>query len=355
MSASSTVRRCAVVGVGARTPLGLSAPAAAAAVYAGISATARHAFMLDQAAAPMMVCADALLDPGAVMEDRLTTMAASAALESAQVLIDAGVDPGELPLVLALPETRPGLVASAGHHVEDAVRLALTSRGLSLGQGVWCNDGHAGGVLALQEGVRRIVTGQADHCLVGGVDSWLVPETLEWLDAQERLHSDTCIWGFCPGEAAGFCLLASPTSPLLSQRPALLDILMLATAREPKAANAGGVCIGEGLTAAFHGALAGLAGGQRVAHTLCDMNGEVWRADEYGFAVLRTTEHFTDEADYNAPATSWGDVGAASVPLLLGLVATVARRPYARGPRTLLASSSLGNLRGAVLVEARVA
>jgi 3-oxoacyl-[acyl-carrier-protein] synthase-1 len=174
------------------------------------------------------------------------------------------------------------------------------------------------------------------------------------LDAQERLHSDACIWGFCPGEAAGFCLLASPRSPLLSRRPALLDILALSTAREPKAANAGGVCIGEGLTAAFHGALSGLAGGQRVAHTLCDMNGEVWRADEYGFAVLRTTEHFTDEAEYDAPATGWGDVGAASVPLLLGLVATAMQRP-ARGTHTLVASSSLGDLRGAVLVEARLA
>lgn len=355
MSASSSVQRCAVVGVGARTPLGLSAPAATAAVYAGISANARHAFMLDQVAAPIVVCADALLDPGVAIADRLMTMAASAALEAAQVLSDTGVEPGELPLVLALPEERPGLEASAGHHVEQAVRLALASQGLSLSPAVCYHSGHAGGVLALQDGVRRIATGQADHCLVGGVDSWLVPETLEWLDAQERLHSDTCIWGFCPGEAAGFCLLASPSSPLLSRRPVLLDILGLATARESKTANAGGVCIGEGLTAAFQGALSGLADGQRVAHTVCDMNGEVWRADEYGFAVLRTTEHFTDKADYDAPATNWGDVGAASVPLLLGLVATAARSPYARGPRTLVASSSPSDLRGAVLVEAQIA
>ena len=47
----------------------------------------------------------------------------------------------------------------------------------------------------------------------------------------------------------------------------------------------------------------------------CDMNGEPYRADEYGFACLSYQGVSSSPAsDFIAPADCWGDVSAASAP-----------------------------------------
>ena len=49
----------------------------------------------------------------------------------------------------------------------------------------------------------------------------------------------------------------------------------------------------------------------KVSDVYCDLNGEPYRADEFGFAALRTKEHFASASDFVAPADCWGDVAAA--------------------------------------------
>lgn len=68
--------------------------------------------------------------------------------------------------------------------------------------------GHADGVVGMQAGADLIASGEADLVLIGGIDSYLNADTLEWLDETEQLHSENNIYGFCPGEVAGFVLLA---------------------------------------------------------------------------------------------------------------------------------------------------
>src|SRR5262245_2803425 len=53
--------RVYVVGTGASTAIGLSAPATAAAVRAGIAGMVRHPFLIDKMAAPMLICANPVL------------------------------------------------------------------------------------------------------------------------------------------------------------------------------------------------------------------------------------------------------------------------------------------------------
>ena len=84
------------------------------------------------------------------------------------------------------------------------------------------------------------------------------------------------------------------------------------------------------------------------------MNGEAYRADEFGFMLARTSERFVDSSDFTAPADSWGDVGAASGPLFVLLAAAAAMKGYARGPLTLLWTSSEGGERAAALFLADV-
>lgn len=75
--------------------------------------------------------------------------------------------------------------------------------------------------------------------------------------------------------------------------------------------------------------------GAKIDATLCDQNGEAYRADEFGFMLARTSEGFVNPADFEAPADCWGDVGAASGPLFVVLAAMAAKKGYAKGPRTL--------------------
>jgi 3-oxoacyl-[acyl-carrier-protein] synthase-1 len=113
------------------------------------------------------------------------------------------------------------------------------------------------------------------------------------------------------------------------------------------------VCIGEGLSAAFQQALAGLpSGNARVDHTICDMNGEPYRGNEFGFARLRSSGRFAAGSEFDTPADCWGDVGAASGPLFAILAAFAARKRYAPGPLTLLWASSQGGGRAAALLQA---
>jgi len=181
------------------------------------------------------------------------------------------------------------------------------------------------------------------------VDSSLEPKQLEALDIAGRLNSANWSWGFTPGEAAGFCLVTTGgVASHLGLTP-LAELLGVATAREAKLMRTQTVCIGEGLTAAFRGVLDPR---HRVAHSYCDLNGETYRADEFGFAICRTREAFEDAGGFTAPAECWGDVGAASGLLSLMLPLTAWSRGYSKGAVKLVWSSSASMpLRAAALLK----
>ena len=134
----------------------------------------------------------------------------------------------------------------------------------------------------------------------------------------------------------------------------LARIEAAATVDEPNRIKTETVCIGEGLTQAVREVLEALPPQTMIDDTICDQNGEAYRADEFGFMLARTSERFVDAADFQAPADCWGDVGAASGPLYVTLAATAARKDYAKGPRTLVWTSSEGGERTAVIVHADV-
>ena len=166
-----------------------------------------------------------------------------------------------------------------------------------------------------------------------GSDSYMEPETLEWLEANDQVHSagpENNPYGFVPGEAAGFVLLASTAPAGRYNLPAALELLTAATAKETKLIKTDAVCTGEGLTALFR-ALAGEPPTVKADHLYCDMNGEPYRADEFGFATIRAGGLFRDPSVFTAPADCWGDVGAASGPLFLVLIDAATQKWYAPG------------------------
>jgi 3-oxoacyl-[acyl-carrier-protein] synthase-1 len=342
-----------IVANGARTPLGLRAAPSAAAYRAGISGVSEHPFMIDQVGDPMPGCLDAQLDPGMMGPARLLAMAETALLEACAPLGDARARHLRLPVYLGLPEIRPGFTPKDA----EAVRSGLARfEGLpiEISEVNIFTEGHAAGLSALAKANEQIHKGAIEACLVGGVDSYFNPDTMEWLDENRQLVGAISRSGFVPGEGAGFCLLMSEHARAQLALTALARVLAVAMGRETKLMKTSDICLGVGLTAAVQNAVGCLAPPSETVHAvICDINGERYRGEEWGFVCLRLSRYFDDPTAYWSPADCWGDMGAASGPLFAMLACQAAVRGYGKGPRTMLWASSECGLRAAAILDTR--
>jgi 3-oxoacyl-[acyl-carrier-protein] synthase-1 len=353
--ASEQASAVCAVGIGAVTSVGLSAPTTATAVRAGVTGFGEHPFMLDRAGQRLIVARCPHLGGEIRGPDRLCALAVPAAREALAVL---GDKLRNLPPVLAivgLPPSRPGGSEQFGQAVAEALAAALRTD-CPIADVEIIATGHCAGLMALEKATRTIRDGKAEFCLVGGVDSYLEPQTLEWLEECDQIHGagiHNNAWGFIPGEAAGFCLLASPSALKEHRLQVGCEVLAVATTRENNLIKTDSVCLGQGLTEAFRQVFSALPSPLlKIDQIICDMNGEPYRADEFGFTIARTSERFVAAGQFLAPADCWGDVGAASGPLFLMLASAAAGKGHGKGPLTLGWTSSESGERSAVLIKA---
>jgi 3-oxoacyl-[acyl-carrier-protein] synthase-1 len=341
-----------IAAVGARTPVGLDAASAAAAVRAGISALSEHPYLVDRAGQPMPCALDAHIDPAVIGPGRFLLLAEGALREACAPLGGIGAQPLPMPIFLGLPERRPGF--SEGNALE--IRSGLSRlEGLPVRPSTVTafTEGHAAGLVALAAAVRQMEQGEFDMCLVGGVESYFHADTMEWLDQNRQLSGTVSRSGFIPGEAAGFCLVVTERCRQRLGLISLATVQACAFGREEKLIRTADMCLGEGLSATVRGAVDQVLGsGERINDIYCDINGERYRGEEWGFVCLRHAGYFDDPLDYQCPASSWGDVGAASGPLFMMLACQAAARGYAKGPRCMLWASSEGGLRAAGVLAA---
>lgn len=350
MATGVGAQKVQIVGVGACTALGPDVPSTAAAVRAAITGFADHPYMIDKAGDPMVLARASYLPEPSDYNGRFVALAVPAAKEALSPLTAGKKQVSGIPLVLGLPPARPGRPQNLDAEVIQRFRSELGDGSLfSATRAVAI--GHAAGLAALEQAWRLIRAGEIEACLVGGVDSYEDADTLEWLDGLEQLHSKTNKWGFVPGEGAGFVLLSSPLFAQKYKLQPLGEVLTAALAKEQHLIKTDSVCIGEGLTAAFKAALDAMPVPNDPIHqTVCDMNGERYRADEFGYTIVRTANRFADPGEFLAPADCFGDIGAASVPLHIALAVTAGQKGYDSGPNTLLwASSEAGERAAAVL------
>jgi 3-oxoacyl-[acyl-carrier-protein] synthase-1 len=343
-----------MIGLGASTSVGRDAWASAAAVRAGISGFMQHPYMIDTAGQPMRAAIAPWLDIGLSGVDRFEALLFPAIDQALAPVAEERTSPLRIALSLGLPSPRPGLANDLSSSLVKT--LGKKYRQVFSAVATFPN-GHAAGLLALDAAAKKLEQGAFDACVVAGVDSYIEPETLEWLEDGDQLHSAGPLnnaWGFIPGEGAGAILI---TRGEIAERLRLMPlaiVLAVGTAFEPKRIKSDTVCIGEGLTQAFRGALAQLPNGIKVTDVYCDMNGEPYRADEYGFTGLRTKEAFEAVSDFVAPADCWGDVAAAGAPLHLMLAAIAGAKGYARGNVAFAwASAEPGERAAALLATGR--
>ena len=347
--------RIFITALGATTAVGRTAWASAAAVRAGVSGFTEHSSLTDDAGQALRVAMAPWLDEQLYGIARFEALLFPAIDEALNALPTSTPSTSRWAIALAQPSPRPGLPEDFSRQM-----LAHLSQryGPVFGATAAFPAGHAAGLVALQAACVKLRTGALDGCVVAGAESWLEPQTLKWLESCDQLHGAGPLnnaWGFIPGEAGAALLLMRESVAHTHSLPLLAEVLGVGTAHEPKRNHTESVCIGEGLTQAFRAALAALPAGQRVSNIYCDMNGEPYRADEFGFTALRTKEHFDSVSDFNAPADCWGDVSAAGGLLHLILACAAAHKGYAKGPLTLAWASAEMGERAAALVATAAA
>ncbi len=351
----SSVSKVYVAGIGMITAIGETAGMTAAAVRAGISGY-QHVDEYDRSADPfkMALVPEAILPPlnkeleriGLAARQRRLLRLSVLAMQEALQMYPANKP---LPLFLAGPETLPECAPALR---SDFVHLLNTQAGISIDSTMSriFATGRAGGFQAIDMAFRYFEATGNDYALVGGIDTCLDLYLLATLDKEARILTEERQDGFVPGEAAGFLLLMSEGA-----REKMGDLPFTAV-YPPGLANETGHRYsqepyrGDGLSKAFRHAIANAdikTSGVSIASLYSSMNGEGLAAKEYGVAVTRNQTKFAENVQHNHPADCFGDIGAAFVPVLAGIIASH-KRPSNQA--TLVYCSSDKQLRGAMVV-----
>ena len=338
-----------VVCANAVTPLGYDLPSTATAVRAQMSSF-RETYMVDRAGEPIVASIVEGLKEDCIGPERVVDLALAALQPVMADISEKGVEVGSFPIFLSLPMTRPGTEI-----LEDVMYVALAS--VFGGEGARDylrirSEGHASTIRCLEDAVGILAKGEAELCLIGGVDSYWQYEVLDCLDQIRRLRSDRNLDGFIPGEAAAFVLLMTPHyAQRLGMNP-MAELGVVANAHEPQPLNVDGVSIGEGLSSALRSIVSSNdLHPAMIDWVVCDMNGESYRSMEWSYAWLRTGKHFRDPVELWHPADCYGDVGSASGALLLAITAEALDKGYGRGQTALVFTSSDGPLRSAAVLR----
>jgi hypothetical protein len=155
-------------------------------------------------------------------------------------------------------------------------------------------------------------------------------------------------YGSVPSEGACFLLLASEET--IPEQAPIGQILSVFRSKELEDITRPRGIIGRGLAKAFRDA-AGYAPPDRL---ISDLNGERWRAEEFGFAVSAAGAPISDLASIvETPALYLGDCGVAAGPIFaaLALVDSPEQKKRATGPVGMISMSSRGQERAIMFLE----
>jgi 3-oxoacyl-[acyl-carrier-protein] synthase-1 len=341
-----------VLGVGAATSIGLTALATAAAVAGNICRYQHDQSMRHyETGEPVTLAMMSSLPDAWTAIERMLWFARLALEQAVAPLLELLATP-RVSILLSIPPERPGLSAATLHAGVRAELVRLPFSVVQQACGVY-DRGHEGGISALLRARELIEQNACDICIVGGFDCGRDGPFLDWLAQGRRLKSETAPTGLVPGEGAAFLLIGSATVARRYGLTVLAGLSAAYTAVEPHPWYLGRSTQGRGLSEAIGGAFKhGLQEGKRADVTYCDLSGEPWRADEWSMAYLRTAAQHGDPLAIRHPADCWGDVGAASAPLLLVTALLDLQHRRARGDRALVwCASDTRPFRGAALLD----
>ena len=211
-------------------------------------------------------------------------------------------------------------------------------------------EGHDGVIRLVQTAVQELRTGMIERCVVGGIDSYVEQSKLQSFDALRLLLGPEDSHGFIPGEAASFLLLERVDAARYRNARFQAIIGPIGVADEPQHRFSKSLTTGTALAMAIKRVLdQPVCTGTRIHLVISDLNGDHWRAHEWGNALIKLKEdHELRSAEVLLPAESFGELGAAeaAVAICIGVRAFV--RNYAKTKTVLLTASSYNGSKAAM-------
>ncbi|MCA9708333.1 MAG: hypothetical protein KDK70_20960, partial [Myxococcales bacterium] len=176
--------------------------------------------------------------------------------------------------------------------------------------------GRIGVLEAVQLAEEHFQHRRYERVIVLAVDSLTDGTGLSWLAAQGRLKHDHNPVGLAPGEGAAAFMLEARWAADARSAPALGHVEAVASARGAPFPDAIEGPQGSGLAEVIQAVLT--TSGAPLPYTcetLTDLNGEQWRAQQYGYAQVRVPRDLWNSDIIDLPAASVGDVGTAMAAL----------------------------------------
>ncbi|MCP4296103.1 MAG: hypothetical protein GY786_10890 [Proteobacteria bacterium] len=338
-----------VLKCGCATPVGETSVFSAAAVRVQFNGIVQHKEFIDSTWEPMRLGLAPYMNPDFDLELQFNALAEQALEEILAYIDELKVKIKLIPVILGLPEERPGVSEALGKSLTEYLHEPFEKVGTSA-EFELLHEGHISTISALSRAKELLK--ENDFCIVGGVDSYVDKSTLEWLDKEKkRTLSSERVDGFIPGHGAGFCLLGSGESVEKYNLEAEAKILSFATSEEEMDYDSGENSSGKGLIEAVEQTLTVLEENRKVDQIFSSMNGESYHAQEYAGIALKFGSRISDITDFIAPYQAWGDIGAAIVPVLISLMIEAGKDEYGKGPVNLITASSLSKARGSALLE----
>ncbi|RAZ92490.1 3-oxoacyl-ACP synthase [Mesorhizobium hawassense] len=337
--------RLDIVSIGMVTAVGLDAPSACAAMRARLDGF-RQTRLLGSAG-EWQTGAPIALPRNWIGDRRMAHMAAGAVCEAFEGVPEAR---GQTALILCLPEEdRPGRVVRDNSGLLRSIaqiaeiELHPSSRIIA--------HGRPSGIVALDHARRLLASGDLPFVMIAGVDSYLTSQTVAHYLSQNRILTPQNPNGFLPGEAAAAVICTQ-------RRQTGMRLFGLGLSRENASIyNAEDLPLrGDGMTAAYRSAFeeTGIEM-NRLGYRIADLVGEQYWFKQSSLASLRLLRGRHEFQDIWSPGESLGNVGAAVVPLMLGMAFTAARKGYAAGNPVLIEASNDAGACGAAIVASRAA
>jgi 3-oxoacyl-[acyl-carrier-protein] synthase-1 len=310
------------------TSVGLSAPAACAAIRAGITNHTETRFK--GFTGEWILGAQVLLERPWTGRAKLVKMLGRAIAECSTPL--SVRERTAIPLLLCLAETdRPGRFEG----LDEQIYLELeceVSMEFNAERSAIIPKGRAGIGTALLMANELLADRATPYVVIAAADSLLTAATLADFESQERLLTGENSNGFIPGEAAGAILITSGGTDV-----AAVHCDGVGLSEERSTINSDEPLRGDGLTRAINLAVSDAG---CTTHDLdfriTDNSGEQYYFKEAALALSRTLNRPKKEFDIWHPADCVGEVGAAIGTTAIAVAWTAFRKSYAPGRRVLL-------------------
>ncbi|MDZ7591858.1 MAG: hypothetical protein U5L05_14520 [Rubrivivax sp.] len=208
-------------------------------------------------------------------------------------------------------------------------------------------EGRTGAMRAVDAATRMLQDPAIDRVILLAFDSLLDAHSLAWLQDSERLKAAEVPSGLMPGEAAAALML---TRGGTGHR-----LVAAGLAQEAADPLSDGRQHGRALSQVLRAALSAGAPGRRFKGDLfVDLNGEAWRAYEYGSALAQVDGATLGDFNTMLPALSIGEVGAASSLCAAVLACAAFDRGYASDAMAIVLAAGEAGRVGSLVLMAEV-